>query len=212
MRERGGRGEEGVEARPDVLRSLRAGWWLLPVVLAAALAGAAYLNHRRASRTGQLYEASMTMAVVPDSTLRNKNQLLRGVRMLQRESIVNTLSELPVSRPVRRRAAARLGSTPEELEGYEVRATVLPGTHVIRVTVRGSDPKVVPRFAGAIAAGTMKEAEGFYPIFGLRRVEWPESRGRPVDRGERRAYVVAGVLGLFIGVGAAYGVGQLRAG
>lgn len=205
-----GHSEGRGERRPDILSSLRAGWWLLPIVLAAALAAAAFVNHRKTSRTGQLYEASMTMAVVPDSSLRNKNQLLRGVQMLQRESIVNTLSELPVSRPVRRRAAARLGSSLEDLEGYVVRATVLPDTHVIRISVQGSDPKIVSRFAGAVAAATKKEARAFYRIFDLRRVEWPKDRGRPVDRDERRTYVVAGVLGLFIGVGTAYGVGQVR--
>lgn len=204
--------EKREEARPDILSSLRAGWWLLPIVLAAAITGAAYVNHQRTSRTGQLYRANVTMAVVPDSSLRNRNQLLRGVRMLQRRSIVGTISKLPESRPVRRRAAERLGSRPEDLESYRVRATVLPDTHVIRVSVRGSDPTVVSRFAGAVGAATTEEARSYYQIFDLRLVEGPAERGRPVNRDERRAYVVAGVLGLFIGVGAAYGVGQVRVG
>lgn len=197
-----------MEKRTDLLRALRAGWWILPVVLAAALGSVAYLNHSGEERT--VYQAEATLAAVPDSTVRNHNHVLRSVEVLERRTMVSTLSRIPGSGPVREMAARRMGIPLRDLQAYRVRTNVMPSTHLIRVTVQGPDPEVAAGFANAVVDVAVEEATGYYRVFALRLLDDAAVPDRATDRDERRTYAVAGVLGLFLGVGAAYGVGVLR--
>lgn len=190
-------------------RALRAGWWLLPVVLVAAVGGAAWFDNTGEEAT--LYRSNVTLAAVPDSSVTNPNQRLRSVEILERRSMVSTLSRLPRSGPLRRRAARRLGVSPGDMGPYSVFTRVLPGTHLIGVTVRGPDADVASDFANALAEVSAEEAGEYYGVFTLRLLDDASVPGVPVGEGEgRRTYAVAGVLGLFLGMGAAYGVGRLR--
>lgn len=190
-------------------RAFRAGWWLLPVVLVAAVGGAAYFDNTGEEAT--LYRSNVTLAAVPDSSVTNQNQRLRSVEILERRTMVSTLSRLPRSGPQRRQAAQRLGVSPGDMGPYRVFTRVLPGTHLIGVTVRGPDPDVASDFANALAEVSVEEAGEYYGVFTLRLLDDASVPGVAVGEGEdRRTYAVAGVLGLFLGMGAAYGVGRLR--
>lgn len=197
-----------METRTDPLRALRAGWWILPVVLVAALGSAAFLDDSGEERL--VYQTQATLAVVPDSSVTNPNQMLRSVEVLERRTMVSTLSRIPASGPVRGLAAQRMGTSLRDLRAYRVRTRVLPSTHLIGVTVHGPDPGVAARFANAIAAVAGDEANGYYRVFSLRLLDDAGVPGRPTDRDGKRTYAVAGVLGLFLGAGAAYGVGLVR--
>lgn len=197
-----------MERHSDPLRVLRAGWWILPVVLAAALGGAVYLEG--SGQEAPVYRSEATLATVPDSFVTNKGQLLRSVQILEQRTIVSTLSRIPRSGTVRRRAARRLGTELRELAPYRVATRVLPGTHLIRVSVRGPEPRTASEFANALADAAAQEAGGYYGVYALRIMDTASPPGRPESEEERRSYAVAGVLGLFLGVGAAYGVGRLR--
>jgi len=195
------------ENRPDLLRSLRAGWWIAPVVLAGCLGSVAFLT---AGEETPVYEASATLAVVPDSTVRNQGQVLRSLELLERRTVVSTLSRIPTSGFMRGRAAGTLGTTPQALASYELESHVLPSTDLIRVTVRGPEPDVAERYANALAQGAQATAGRYYRVFGLRIVDRAEPPAGPVDGRERRSYAVAGIFGLLLGVGGAWGVGALR--
>lgn len=197
-----------MEKRTDPLRALRAGWWILPVVLVAALGSVAVLAESGDERP--VYQTHAKLAVVPDSSVTNQNQMLRSVEVLERRTMVSTLSRLPASGTVRSLAAERMGTSLPDLRAYQVRTRVLPSTHLISVTVRGPDPEVAARFANAIADVAGDEAAGFYGVFTLRLLDDAGVPRRPTDRDEKRTYAVAGVLGLFLGAGAAYGVGLVR--
>lgn len=194
----------------DLLRALRAGWWILPVVLAASVGGVSLFG-----QTGEeppLYRSHVTLAAIPDSGVDNNNQRLRAVEILERRTMVSTLSRIPRAGPVRRGAAERMGTPLQDLAGYRVATRVLPNTHLVRVTVRGPDPEVAAAFANALAGAAEEIARGYYRLFALRLLDDAGVPGSPVGEQEKRSYAVAGVLGLFLGVGAAYGVGRLRLG
>lgn len=196
-----------VEARPDLLEAFRAGWWVLPLVMAAGLGSVWYLTSGDAP---PIYRAEATLAAVPQPSLRNENQVMRAIDILDRGTVVATLSELCTSGAVRRAAAARLGAKLEELVAYEVEADVVPNTHLIRLSVEGPDPELAARFAAALGGATAERAGASYPTFALEPLDEPSVPARPLGRGGRRAYAVAGLLGLALGVAAACGVGLLR--
>lgn len=201
------KGETTMARGPDPLGALVAGWWVLPVVLAASLGGAVYLT---ADDDPSVYEASAILAAVPDSSIENEGQRLRSVEILEQRTMVSTLSRIPASGFLRGRAAGVLGTTEEELRRYEVETAVLPSTYLIRVSVRGPDSTMVDSFANALAEGAQATAGRYYRAFGLRVVDRAVPAEGPVEGEERRVYTLAGVLGLLLGVGAAYGVGVIR--
>lgn len=199
-----------MERSGDLLRTLRAGWWLLPLVLAAAVGSVLYLHGPGEEAT--TFRSESTLAAIPDSSVSNPNRRLRIVEILERRTMVATLSRIPRTGPVRRRAAQGMGTPLRDLGPYRVGTRVLPNTHLIRVSVRGPDPEVAAEFADALAGASVEEARGYYRVFALRRFDDAAVPGSAVGDEEARTYAVAGVLGLFLGVGAAYGVGRLRLG
>ena len=189
------------------MRALRAGWWIIPLVLVATLGSVSYLT---AGERPPSYVAASTLAVIPNASVPNDSQVLRSLELLERGTMLLTLSRISESDAVRTKAAERMGTPLESLLGYGVQGSVLPGSHMIRISVSGPDPGIVERLARAVAAIAETETTVYYPVFALRPLESVEPPSAPVDSGERRLYAVAGVLGLFIGMGGAYGVGVLR--
>lgn len=198
---------ERMEERTDLLRAIAAGWWIVPVVLAAALGSVAYLT---ADEKPPTYEASAILAVVPDTSVQNENQVLRSMEILERRSVVSTLSRIPTSGIIRRRAALGLDASLDDLRSYRVDTSILPSTHLVRISVRGPDPELAERFANAVASRSQVEGGRYYRVFAFHIVDRAEQPDAPLEGGERRSYTVAGVLGLFVGVGGAYAVGLLR--
>jgi capsular polysaccharide biosynthesis protein len=196
-----------VEKRPDLLQAFRAAWWIVPVVLSAALGSVAYLTSGDAP---PVYRTTATLAAVPHPSIRNENQVLRSIEILDRGTMVSTLSRITASRGVRSEAAARLGTALDDLLEYEVQAVAVPGTHLIRVSVQGPAPELAARFAGALAGAAGERAGTHYVAFALEVLDDAAVPAHPVGRGEGRAYAVAGLLGLLLGAGAACGVGLLR--
>jgi capsular polysaccharide biosynthesis protein len=197
-----------MEKLTDFIEALRAGWWALPVVVAVALGSVAYLT---AGDAPPVYRTTATLAAVPHPSIGDEIQVLRSVEVLERRTMVSTLSRIPASGSARRKAADRLGTPLTDLRNYVVRTSIVPGTHLIRVSVEGPDPEVSAGLANAVAAVAEDEASAYYRVFALKVLDEAGVPGRSVGRGEGRAYAVAGLLGLFLGVGAAFGVGVLRA-
>lgn len=197
-----------MEKRTDVLRALRAGWWLAPVVLVASLAGAWYFESTEDERP--VYRAVATVAAVPHPSVNNNIHVLRAVEVLERRSMVATLSRIPTSGNIRRAAAKRLETPVREFRAYRIRTSILPNTHLIRLSVQGPDPERAADLANAVAAISEQEATGYYRVFALRVLDRANVPGRSITRESRRAFVVAGILGLLVGLVAAYGYGVLR--
>lgn len=196
-----------MEKRIDLLGALGAGWWLVPVVLAAALSSVAYLT---ADEAPPVYRATATLAAAPHPSINNRNQVLRSIELLERRTMVSTLSRIPTSGKIRTWAAGRLETPLRDLREYRVETSVMPNTNLIRVSVQGPDPEIAARFANAVAGASENNANKYYSVFALKVLDDAGVPGRSIQRSETRSYVVAGLLGLFLGVGAAYGVGFLR--
>lgn len=195
-----------MEGRTDMLSALRGGWWMVPLVFLAALVGAALLGEEQEP----LYRSSATLAVVPDTSLEGTSDVLNSVEVLDRRTMVATLARLVASDVVRERAAGRMGRSLEELEPYRVDARVIPNTYLVDVSARGPEPETAARLAQSVAEAAVGEAGGYYRVFALRVLDRAATPRGPVARSEQRRYVVAGLLGLFVGVLAAFGVGLLR--
>ena len=118
--------------------------------------------------------------------------------------MIATFSRIPATRESRELAAGRLGLEVGDLRAYRINASVLPYTNIIKIDVEGPDPKRVADVANAAAAVTSRRARQMYSIYKLQPLAEAIPSRRAMYPDPQRNYLVAGVLGLFLGVGLAF--------
>ena len=187
-------------------RALTRRWWIVLLTLVLALGAAAWAT----SRQRPVYRATTTMAVIPNSEVSGTEDVLRSLDTLERRTVVATFARIPSTAETRVDAARRMGIKDGEIRAYYIRASVLPNTNIIKVDVEGPDRRRVAALANAAAAVTRREARHMYRIYTMHPLEKAVPARRPIHPTPGRNYLVAGILGLFLGVGAAILLERLR--
>lgn len=188
-------------------QALTRGWWIVLLTVILALGAAAWAT----SRQEPVYRATTTLAVIPNSEVSGTEDVLRSLDTLERRTVVATFARIPSTAETRADAARRLKIDDRELRKYHIRASVLPNTNIIKVDVEGPDRRRVAQVANAAAAVTRREARNMYRIYTMHTLEKAVSARRPIHPTPARNYLVAGLLGLFLGIGAAILCERLRA-
>jgi capsular polysaccharide biosynthesis protein len=188
-------------------RAFTRSWWIVLLAVVLAVGAAAWAT----SRQKPVYRASTSLAVVPNSEVEGTGDVLRSLDTLERRTVVATFAKIPSTVETRTDAARRLKLESRDLRGYRIRATVLPNTNIIKVDAEGPDPERAAQVANAAAAVTRREARHLYRIYTLRTLEEATPARRPFHPTPARNYLVAGILGLFLGIAAAFLFERLRA-
>ena len=186
-------------------RALRRRWWTILLAVVIALGAAAWAT----SRQEPVYQASTTMAVVPNAQVSGTEEVLRSLDTLERRTVVATFARIPGTAETREAAARRLGLDGRQLRAYRVRASVLPNTNLIKLDVEGPDGRTAAAVANAAAEVTRLEAGQMYRIYTMHTLEKAVPARRPIQPVPARNYLVAGLLGLFLGAGTAVLVERL---
>lgn len=198
--------ETPMGAETDILvRALRARWWLSVVVMVAAMTAAGYLT----ARQPPVFRATASSTVAPSRDLSESAELLRALETLERRTVMATFALLPGSRETRQAAAAALGLAAAELRDYRVSTSVVPNTNVIRIEVEGPDAIRASELANALAGVTAVKAGRLYRLFALEPLDPSIPMRHPVRPNGKRNAVVAGILGLFLGLAVTIGVEAL---
>jgi capsular polysaccharide biosynthesis protein len=188
-------------------RVLRRGWWIVLLVLTACLAASALVTSRQAP----VYRASTTLVVTPNTDVEGTADILRSLDTLERRSVIATFARIPPIPETRSAAAIRMGREAAELTRYWIEASVLPNTNIVKIDVEGPDGYVAASVANAVAGVTREEARRLYRIFTLKTLAEAVPASTPAYPEPRRNYAVAGILGLFLGAGAAFVAERVRA-
>ncbi|MFL6203380.1 MAG: hypothetical protein ACJ76J_29790 [Thermoanaerobaculia bacterium] len=96
-----------------------------------------------------------------------------------------------------------MGIDAKGIRGYQIHASVLPNTNIIKVDVEGPDPRRAADVANAAAAVTRREARSMYRIYTMHPLERAVAVRQPIHPTPARNLLVAGILGLFLGIAAA---------
>ena len=182
-----------------VIAALRQGWWLILPAIALALLMAAMLS--RGQRP--LYRTATTLIVVPARETKDTGDILRSLDTLERRTVVATFARIPSAPETRAAAAKSLSLDENALSGYRIEGGVVPNTNIIRIDVEGSDGKTVADVANAAAAVTNTRARALYRIYTMETLASALPSSRPIHPDGRRNYLVALVLGAFVGCVAA---------
>lgn len=194
--------------KPDLYRrAFTRRWWVVLLAAALAVAAAAWAT----SRQRPVYRASTTMAVIPNSEVSGTEDVLRSLDTLERRTVVATFARIPSAAETRVDAARRMKVPDRDIRSYHIRASVLPNTNIIKVDVEGPDPRLVAAVANAVAATTRREARSMYRIYTMHTLEKAVPSRRPIHPTPGRNYLVAGILGLFLGIAAALLIERLSA-
>lgn len=163
------------------------------------------------SRQPRVYRASTTVVVTPNTDVEGMGDVLRSLETLERRTVIATFARVPATAETRAAAARQLGRADADLSPYRVEASVLPNTNIIKIDVEGPDAAAAAAVANAVSEATRDEVRRMYRIFTLRTLAAASPAPRPVRPDPRRNYVVAGILGLFLGVLAAVLIERLLA-
>lgn len=188
-------------------RALTRRWWVVLLAVGLAVAAAAWAT----SRQTPLYRASTTMAVIPNSEVSGTEDVLRSLDTLERRTVVATFARIPSAAETRADAARRMGIDGKAIRSYQLRASVLPNTNIIKVDAEGPDAKRVADLANAAAAVTRREARSMYRIYTMHPLEKAVPPRRAIHPTPARNYLIAGILGLFLGLAAALLLERLSA-
>jgi uncharacterized protein involved in exopolysaccharide biosynthesis len=175
-------------------------WWIILAAVIVGIGSTALFAQRRTP----VYVASATVVVGPNSALTEPRVIVDSLNALDRRSVVATLARLPSSRTVRDRSAQHLGVSPQQLALYSVRTVVVPDTNVLEMSVEGPDRRLVAAFANEIAGQTIAYAQDFYTVYALRLLDRASEPGHPTGPDLSRKLLAGGLLGLLIGLAAAF--------
>lgn len=142
------------------------------------------------------YQASALAAVAPRAEELQANELLRGMEVLERRTIVETIAALAATSTTRGQVAA--GS------GYTIHAAVVPNTNLFRVSVQGRDAKRAAAIANRVPQVLSAQAQAVYKYY---RVSVVSPAATPTEAFRPRPLLaIAGglVIGVFLGILAAY--------
>ncbi len=192
---------------PSHLEPLRRGWWVGVLTLAVALAACRFLTARQSPQ----YRSAVKVVVGPDPGLAETSEILRTLETLERRTVLATFAELSQSPQVREQAAIAMGVAVPDLRPYRLSAAIVPNTNVIRIVSEGPAPERAADLANAVASVFGAEAGRLYRPFAIESLTRASAAGRPFLPDPRRNLVVAGTLGLFLGLGLAYAFGRLAA-
>lgn len=187
-------------------RTLLARWWVVLVVTLTCL-GASYFY---TSKQRSVYRAKTTVVVRPSSEVSKVSEILRSLDTLERRSVIATFAKIPGTARTRESIAKRLDEKPRTIRRYSIRGSVVPNTNLITIEVHGPDRARVADVANAAASKMRRDARRLYRIFALDVLEKAKPARRRVYPDPQRNYVAAGILGLFLGCGAALAFDQLR--
>ena len=185
----------------SVSRMITEHWKLIAAVAAActliALAIAAMQPRR--------YQATAVAAVAPAADTLSASEVLRGVEVLERRTVVATVAALASTTSVRDLAA------PGETGDFSVNATVMPNTNLFRIAVDADDAARAAAIANRIPALLSEQTRAMFRYYVVTTVSPATQPGEPFSPRLGRAAATGLVIGLLLGLIAAFIADNRRA-
>jgi protein tyrosine kinase modulator len=188
--------EAAVIPRPtsEILPSMARHWRLIALITAAV----ALLAWIAAAAQPKRFQAEAIASVSPIAMQLSDSETLHGIDALERRVVVATVAALASSDITQNRTIRTLGS------GYEIDATVIPSTNLIRINVQGPDPKQVAAIANRVPPLLDAQTRAMYRVYTVAPISAAAVPAAPFLPRVGRAVLAGLALGALLGSGIAY--------
>ncbi len=182
----------------SLLHILAARWWIVLPTLIITVGSAAVL----ALSQRPAYEAGTTLIVTPAAGVADES--LSALAVISRQTeITDTYAQIANSRLIARNAAEQLELTGDERRDVRVTSRLVPGTTLVAVTARASEPQLVADYANAISDALVAFVQERYDVFDLSLVDVASVPDEPVAPNVPLTLAIGVVAGVVLGVGLA---------
>lgn len=179
-----------------LLQTLLPRWWIILGIAGATLAATAYFTLRQPPT----YLSTATYVVRLGTEFTDSKDLLTALDTVSRRSeIATTYSEVANSRYIEESAATALGLSSAALRDFSVNSQLIPGTNVLRITGRGTDPEQTRLFTDAVGMQTALYVQRLYETYTLEPLDRATTRRRPVAPDVPLNLALGSVAGLLLG-------------
>ena len=183
--------------------------WLVALSLVAGGASSAYY----AQKEPALFEASATVVVGPGDRAANYEAALRSLDTVSRRNVMATYAQVPSSRTVRENVLRELGDAGGQALACRVRASVVPDTNVLRISVQGRDAKITAEFANSVVRNSQELISRIYGgIVTFDILDSAVTPQKPLNPGIARKVGLGALCGLLLSLGVAFLIERIRAG
>ncbi len=191
--------EKEIDLR-DLLVILRRRLWLIALLPIVSVLIAAVMVFFVIT---PVYEASTTLLVGKNETSTQASLDYQSV--LLNAQLVKTYGEIAKSRSVAEEVISMMGisQTPDQIRA-KIGVSVVTGTQVIRLTVTDTDPMKARQIANVAASVFVKRVPALTKLNNLTVVDTAITPIAPVKPKKSLTLAVAAMLGLMLGLGAAF--------
>jgi diguanylate cyclase (GGDEF)-like protein len=174
-------------------------WWLVLVTLITVIISTIIFTYTRVP----VYETNVRLVVSPSATnVTSLSELRAATIALDKPIVANTYAEIGQSPAIVNAAWEQLGL--KRQKGYTIRATVLPLTSLVIITVDGPDPALVQQLANAVTDQTLGRVSKLYEVYDLSVLDPASLPSAPSSPNTQLNLVLGVVLGLGLGILAAF--------
>ncbi|MEW5985379.1 MAG: Wzz/FepE/Etk N-terminal domain-containing protein [Chloroflexota bacterium] len=184
----------------QVLRTLKAGWWIVLAALLISLGLGLALSYAQTP----IYEAEASFVASPSTaTLTDTGDFLQQLDTLARRTgLVATYCAILQSQNIFETASLSLGLPAATLaEQYSLTCVVLPDTSVLELRLRGPSPEISLALIEAIGAAGIEYISALYEIYELRNLDAAVVTPQPVSPNHVIDVALSAVMGVMGGVG-----------
>ena len=182
----------------SLLHILARRWWIVLPTVVITLGTAAVL----ALSMRPQYEASSTLIVTPAAGV--ADETLSALAVISRQTeITDTYAQIAASRAVQREAAEALELSGDERRDVSIVSRLVPGTTLLSITARSSDPPLAAEYANAVSDALVAFVNDRYEVFDVSIVDVASEPADPVSPNVPLTLAIGGVAGLALGVGLA---------
>ncbi len=189
------------------LRMLLHGWWIIVLTTLSAMIVALCASYVATPQ----YLASARFIISPNATAKTNNDILYGLDILDKRSIVTTYSEVLNSRRLFVDAVTALKLSTADSDKYTRRAVALPESNIIDLSVTGPDPKIATLLVNTIGQRSIDYVNSLYQkVYELNFLDPAIVPVQPISPQPVRDTGLALALGLLAGAVLAILSEQLR--
>ena len=191
----------------NYIRILAKGWWLIVPAFIIAVVTGLVLTFSQPS----IYRTSATFVVSPSKSLGEFNEFMRSLDSLsRRDGAMATYVEIANSNTILDSVFKDMGLTEDRVKRMRFNAQLIPSTNIIKVTVESDSPELARIAANTVGQKTIEYVGTLYEAYDMKPLDTAITPEMPAKPDRVKNLVLAAILGLSVGVGAAFVLEYLR--